>query len=300
MDQPPAQASTGGRLLNTFLNRPIENHISGWSDLWDSGESGLWDRGKASPALVDLIEREDTSSFFDPFTQDGRRKKALVPGCGRGYDAVMLALHGFDVVGLEVSETAVREAEIYAAGELSRPSSCHFGEGYCAPSSKGSVRFELGDFLNPRWPRGDESDQIDGFDLVYDYTVSLAHFASISTRYLAMAVQLSDCKDSFYRKKWAESMARVIKPQGLLVCLEFPMYKDPKLPGPPWGLKGVHWNLLARGGDGIITQEVGGDGKESGSCDARGGHFQRILYIKPPRSYEVAKGTDMISVYARK
>ncbi|KAF7718066.1 Uncharacterized protein PECH_002402 [Penicillium ucsense] len=198
MDQPPAQARTGGRLLNTFLNRPIENHTSGWSDLWDSGESGLWDRGKASPALVDLIERQDTSSFFDPFTQDGRRKKALVPGCGRGYDAVMLALHGFDVVGLEVSETAVKEAEIYAAAELSRPSSYHFGEGYCAPSSKGSVWFELGDFLNPRWARGDESDQTGGFDLVYDYTVSLAHFASISTRYLVMAVQLPDFKDSFY------------------------------------------------------------------------------------------------------
>jgi hypothetical protein len=95
-------------------------------------------------------------------------------------------------------------------------------------------------------------------------------------------------------------MARVTKPGGLLICLEFPLYKDPKLPGPPWGLKGVHWNLLAEGGDGIITEEVGDDGKERKLASSEIGDFRRVLYVKPARSYEVAKGTDMVSVYARK
>lgn len=57
--------------------RSIEDHSAGWSYLWDSGESGLWDRGKASPALVDIIEKE--RDLFNPFTSDGQRKKALVP-----------------------------------------------------------------------------------------------------------------------------------------------------------------------------------------------------------------------------
>jgi methyl halide transferase len=58
-------------------SRPIENHGTGWSDLWDQGESGLWDRGKTSPALVDLIEKE--RDLLNPYTSDGRRKKAFVP-----------------------------------------------------------------------------------------------------------------------------------------------------------------------------------------------------------------------------
>ena len=74
------------------------------------------------------------------------------------------------------------------------------------------------------------------------------------------------------------------------------MYKDPTLPGPPWGVKGVYWDLLARGGDGVSH-----NGEESEQkADAHSGEFHRQLYISPARSYEIAKGTDMLSVYARK
>lgn len=41
------------------------------------GESDLWDRGKASAALVDIVEQE--RELLNPFTADGKRKKALVP-----------------------------------------------------------------------------------------------------------------------------------------------------------------------------------------------------------------------------
>lgn len=95
-------------------------------------------------------------------------------------------------------------------------------------------------------------------------------------------------------------MARILKPGGLLICLEFPLYKDPKLPGPPWGLKGVHWNLLSQGGDGVVSGEVGDEGKEKNVSRSERGNFRRELYVKPARSYDVAKGTDMISVYSRK
>lgn len=60
-----------------MICRPVEDHSAGWSNLWDSGDSDLWDRGKASPALVDIIEKE--RDLFNPFTSDGRRKKAFVP-----------------------------------------------------------------------------------------------------------------------------------------------------------------------------------------------------------------------------
>lgn len=89
-------------------------------------------------------------------------------------------------------------------------------------------------------------------------------------------------------------MASLLKEGGLLVCLEFPMYKDPELPGPPWGVNGVYWDLLARGGDGLLPQNMGDEEKPLE------GKFTRRLYIKPERTYEVGKGTDMLSVYVRK
>jgi hypothetical protein len=75
------------------------------------------------------------------------------------------------------------------------------------------------------------------------------------------------------------------------------MYKDSALPGPPWGLNGVHWDLLARGGDGIANI---GTSPEDTDVDKLGGKFRRLLYVKPARSYEQGNGTDMLSIYERK
>lgn len=68
------------------------------------------------------------------------------------------------------------------------------------------------------------------------------------------------------------------------------MYKDLKAVGPPWGLNGVHWNVLAEGKDGIIQDP----GKET---DAPNGPFKRVTYFMPPRTYEKGQGTDMFSVW---
>lgn len=87
-------------------------------------------------------------------------------------------------------------------------------------------------------------------------------------------------------------MHELLSPYGVLICLEFPLYKGLTLPGPPWGLKGVYWNLLAVGGDGIIHEP--GEEEEIGK---EGGPFRRALYFKPPKSYDIGKGTDMMSVW---
>lgn len=100
------------------------------------------------------------------------------------------------------------------------------------------------------------------------------------------------------RKDWAQRMAELLSPDGILVCLEFPLYKDVEAIGPPWGLKGVYWNLLAKGGDGILKNESSGEGDDDTS--ELNGKFTRVMYYKPTRSYESGKGTDMISVWRRK
>ncbi|OKP00315.1 hypothetical protein PENSUB_7772 [Penicillium subrubescens] len=193
----------------------------------------------------------------------------------------MLALHGFDAYGLEISDTAVKEAEKYASAELAKPSAYHFGSEQRSSRTPGLVTFFQGDFFSSQWEFKGGIDENTKFDVIYDYTFLCALHPE-------------------QRRQWSASMARVTKPGGLLVCLEFPLYKDPKLPGPPWGLKGVHWNLLAEGGDGIITGEVGEGGKERKVASSEVGDFRRVLYVKPARSYEVAKGTDMVSVYVHK
>ncbi|PYH92842.1 S-adenosyl-L-methionine-dependent methyltransferase [Aspergillus ellipticus CBS 707.79] len=254
------------RLVQHFQERFIEDHNNGWKNLWDTDNSDMWDRGKPSPALINLLEqRED---IISPVTADGRRKKVLVPGCGKGYDVVMLALHGFDVVGLELSPKGVSVAEEYARNELQAPQTHNFGSAWAKKSEPGSISFIQGDFFR--------SDTTKGltFDVIYDYTFLCALHPTM-------------------RAGWAARMAELLVSGGLMVCLEFPLFKDVSLPGPPWPLKGVHWNLLAEGGDGIVYPPK--ENRPGGT-----GWFERKWYIKPETSYESGRGTDMLSVWARK
>jgi methyl halide transferase len=66
-----------------------------------------WDRGAVSPALLGWIE----GGALPP----GR---VLIPGCGRGHEAVELARRGFQVTALDIAPTALEHlaAELAAAG----------------------------------------------------------------------------------------------------------------------------------------------------------------------------------------
>jgi len=90
-------------------------------------------------------------------------------------------------------------------------------------------------------------------------------------------------------------MAELLKPGGLLICLEFPLWKDLNLPGPPWGLQGVYWDLLACGGDGLVK---GGE-PEKPLVAVENAQFVRELYIRPARSFKQGRGEDMLSVWRR-
>ncbi|CEJ57712.1 Putative Thiol methyltransferase [Penicillium brasilianum] len=83
-----------------------DKYVEGWASLWDKGDNLPWDRGFPNPALEDtLVQRAGT--IGGPIAQDGQRRKALVPGCGRGVDVLLLASFGYDAYGLECSATAV-------------------------------------------------------------------------------------------------------------------------------------------------------------------------------------------------
>jgi SAM-dependent methyltransferase len=76
-----------------------------WNESYASGEPLPWDTGTPDALLVEIIE----SRAIAP----GR---TLEIGCGTGTNAIFLAQHGFDVLGVDISELAVDKARAKAQG----------------------------------------------------------------------------------------------------------------------------------------------------------------------------------------
>jgi len=93
-----------------------------WNDSYASGEPLPWDTGAPDPMLIAMIE----SRAIEP----GR---TLEVGCGTGTNAIYLAEHGFDVVGVDVAPVAIENARAKAHRRC---------------------RFETVDFLNDGPPGG--------------------------------------------------------------------------------------------------------------------------------------------------
>lgn len=96
-----------------------------WEQCYQNGEMP-WDRGVEAPPLGELLDRLGVGCFGGG--------PVLVPGCGRGHDVRALAGSGLEVVGLDISPTAVDMARAIAA--------------------VGGERYEVGDFLDAGWTGG--------------------------------------------------------------------------------------------------------------------------------------------------
>jgi hypothetical protein len=132
---------------------------------------------------VDVLnDRKDLVG--DP-TNGEKRKKALVPGCGKGYDCLLLASYGYDAYGLEVSSHAVREAENWKVDHEKDY------EVKDETLGRGQVKFVGGDFFAEDWLKnifGLENQDQGGFDLVYDYTVGRSLLYRVLALILTIAV----------------------------------------------------------------------------------------------------------------
>ncbi|KAK6513461.1 hypothetical protein TWF281_005086 [Arthrobotrys megalospora] len=217
------------------------DHQSLWKSLWDAGNYLPWDRGHSSPSLVDLLN--DNPSLITPSSSE-KKLTALVPGCGRGYDVLLFASHGVKSFGLELSPSAVK-----AAAENAKTSGLN----------PDLYSFITGDFFTTSWQGEGEGGVPEKFDVVYDYTFLCALDPSQGLREL-----------------WAKRMAELVSGGGVLICLEFPLYKDLELPGPPWPLR----EEIYKG----LLENVG---------------FVREMYVKPRRYLESGEGSDMVSVWRR-
>lgn len=145
-----------------------DRYVDGWAALWDKGGSLPWDKGYPNPALEDvLVQRKGT--LGGPIAQDAQgqsyRRKALVPGCGRGVDVLLLASFGYDAYGLEYSAAAVEACGKEEAEEHS------WDRVQDQAVGRGRVTFVQGDFFDDAWLQK-IGVELNGFDLIYDYTVS--------------------------------------------------------------------------------------------------------------------------------
>ncbi|KAI0012500.1 S-adenosyl-L-methionine-dependent methyltransferase [Xylariaceae sp. FL0662B] len=260
-------------LLEHFKSVPPAEQSSRWNTCWEE-EWTPWDRGGPSRALYDLL-KENPELFC--FPDERVRKTALVPGCGRGHDVLLLGAFGFDVYGLDLSpkatEAAKKNAEDAGVRGLYKRES----------DVRGSVTWLTGDFFEDAWLR--EAGVAGGkFDLIFDYTFFCALPASL-------------------RPAWARRMASLLAPDGRLVCLEFPSEKSPGDSGPPWASPPhAYVAYLSRPGGQVPTDEHGGVIVQDEAAPPRNGGLKRILHAKPKRTHEAGtkegRVQDYISVWS--
>ena len=153
--------------LSTHFDVPESSHPHRWAQLWDAGDFLPWDRGGPNPALEDLLNQKKGligDCFIERKDGSRRRKTALVPGCGRGYDVLLLASHGYEAYGLEISDKAVEKClEEKKTNGHTYSSNAH-------SDGAGTSTFLKGDFFASEWNNVVSSGT---FDLIYDYTVSV-------------------------------------------------------------------------------------------------------------------------------
>jgi len=162
-----------------------------WAAMWGQGlpRGAAFDTGDACVAL---------SAWLQAHPAPGGGARALVPGCGRGYDTGALAAAGYNAVGLDLAPPAIDEAKKFFA-ELPAD--------HPLAASKERVELVAGDFF--------EANLGGQFDLIFDCTFLCALHPEA-------------------REKWADRTISLLKPGGRLASLVFPICD--KEGGPPYAL----------------------------------------------------------------
>ena len=110
----------------------MESGMSGadWDGRYREGTTP-WDKGFGAPPLAEFLDRHPVAG------------RVLVPGCGRGHDVRLLAVHGAHPLGVDISGLAVEQARAFPKA--------------------GSEEYRVDDFLSAGF-------QLKGFDWVFEHT----------------------------------------------------------------------------------------------------------------------------------
>lgn len=164
----PMQTNIDPKEIQAHLSQyKGEKYVEGWASLWDKGDKLPWDRGFPNPALEDTLVKQ-RSTLGAPVATDAQgnsyRRKALVPGCGRGVDVLLLASFGFDAYGLEYSAAAIE------ACKKEEEDNANWYRVRDQAVGTGKVTWVQGDFFDDAWLQK-IGMPLNGFDIIYDYTV---------------------------------------------------------------------------------------------------------------------------------
>ncbi|MBW0471656.1 hypothetical protein O181_011371 [Austropuccinia psidii MF-1] len=169
------------RALMASASLPGADPSAGWQDAWEAGIIP-WDKGQVQHALEELFTENGAEWGFESV----RLGRALVPGCGRGYDVLFLTRRVKECWGIDVSRKAIEMAKAWAEAQADTED-CVFS-------------FHVEDFFKFAIPPG-------SFDLAYDYSF----FCAISPS---------------QRLHWAQRYAELINQGGKLITLLYPIDGD--------------------------------------------------------------------------
>ncbi|CAD5951008.1 Thiopurine S-methyltransferase [Planktothrix tepida] len=169
------------------------NEPNFWEEHYQQGTPG-WDLGEPAPPFVDFLQSSHT---LPP-------GKTAVLGCGRGYEALLFASYGFDVVGIDFATSAIEEALNWQQKLIAQPSLLK-GSGQDLPTSAIFLQRDIFEL----------SEEFSG---QFDYVVEHTCFCAIPPE---------------KRGNYAQLVESILKPKGQLLGLFF-THSRPG--GPPFGI----------------------------------------------------------------
>ncbi|SNX81330.1 uncharacterized protein MEPE_00035 [Melanopsichium pennsylvanicum] len=202
-------------LRKLFAASEIPNDPKAWDQAWIDSTTP-WDSSRPQPALVELLQGAHDADTKVPDLLGNQVQisqvipkgngLAVIPGCGRGYDAKVFAERGLTSYGVDISSNAVAAANKWLDDQN------------LALNLKSKVNFVEEDFFNLGTEKSATSalSKAGLVSLAYDYTFLCAIPPSL-------------------RSAWAETYTRLLAKDAILISLVFPIHGD-RSGGPPFSI----------------------------------------------------------------
>jgi cyclopropane fatty-acyl-phospholipid synthase-like methyltransferase len=146
-----------------------------WYENWYSGKEKIfaWNVGRPHRGLIEILDKGQLKA--------GR---VLLPACGIGYDAVLLAERGFKVVAFDFSVNAIKKAQSKAKSR---------------GKVKGSLKFVVEDIYSLP----------DSYRSGFDYVVEIGNLQAMSVK---------------ERRDYVRVIGEVLRPGGkcIVICKKYP------------------------------------------------------------------------------
>ncbi|VXD21711.1 Similar to thiol methyltransferase 1 [Planktothrix serta PCC 8927] len=164
-----------------------------WEERYQQGTSA-WDLGEPAPPFVTFLQSSHAPA-------PGR---TAVLGCGRGYDALLFATYGFEVVGFDFADSAIQEALQLQQLLITQPSILK-GSGKSFPTSAKFLHRDIFELIKE-------------FSGDFDYVIEHTCFCAIPPN---------------KRDDYVQLVESILKPNGQLLGLFFTHTRPG---GPPFGI----------------------------------------------------------------